>query len=1434
MRATRAIRIALGVILALVIGVIATTLLLLDSRWGTERVRRLVVDRANRALVGTLSVQQIRGSLIGGDVRLVGVVLTQDGFDVFKADEVQLRYNVSQVYSGRSIAEVVLTRPRVVLAQDPRTGQWNIAHLTRSSGGGKRPRFGIDRLQMIGGDIEVRPKDAAVRRLSKVDTVLRLQSTADQFDTSIKSFSGRDPDTGVAIRSLSTDLRVAGGDLTFDRLHLGTDRSVLDGRVLYRTTGGAGTSGPRTPLEFDVTTKPLVLRELGAYFPAIAGYPESAAVEARASGSFDAFRATWALASAAGAGTGQLTGSFLRDELALTGDVDAKGFKVAEWFNAPALPPVVDVKSTYTLRLPVKEPTRVRVEFDAAVPAARIADLDFGHLRGKGTYADGTVKGRGSAAFYGGNFTGAGEWNKDSRAYSGEGTFDGVSLKALPAQLRAPRLASNLTGRARFEGGPSRYFVDAVLAPSIVEDATVDDGFVATIDGRSREVAYRAHGMVRHLDPRRFTPLVDTPPAVWQRAAGEVDADVTVDGHGNSLASTVLTARLRIPRASVAGVALEDADLQVRLAACALALDLTTPAFRLTDDPLGYQTGALAAGGGGTVSVRFSDVSRELAWEEISGASRLTIATLSARGIALTGGEVDASLADGRLAIKALELHGDNLTARASGALALAGSGTSDLHFAASAGDLARFKALIGRDVSGGGSVEGTVTSSASQPVVAGTAKASELAVDVFSALTANATFSARLPEWDVMKAVGTADATGAFVKVSGTRLDEVIAKTAFDAGTVTVDARLAQGARAFDLGGVVVPHPDHREVHLRRMTFTAGNTTWTLAPGQEATVQYGDRELLIKGLNLRSGTAVLDVAGAVGERAAEPLRIVAAGVAVEDLNQMALGTHDIRGLLDGTVTVSGPLGAPTVQGKVTVTNGQVEGLAFSALAATARYDHEVISLDVSLEAGQYGSLTAVGTVPYARGVTAASLPPYDVTVKSSTLDLGFLQPMTNAVENLRGTGQLDVRVRGEAKAPSFDGTIAMVDASFRVPSTGISYARLNADLALAGQQITVNRFRIEDDDGHPATIEGSLKVPGLTDSDTFELLIKTDELHLLKNQFGEVAITSDLQALGTISTPLVSGTIRVDRGRIEATDLLDRLTASGYRTTPTSLPVLADQAAAATPVVGNSYDRSSLSITLDLPGNVVVRGRDLRTRGGGPIGFGDVNVTIDGALSIAKESGAPATLLGRVDVVRGQYQFQGRAFTITRGSELRFQGSPTNPAVDVTAERTISGVTARVQVAGTLAQPEINLSSDPPLDQGDVLSLIVFNQTMNELPGSERVSLAARAGALAAGAIATPISDSVARALDLDLFEIRPSDTAGGGASVRVGRQVSDRLFLGFSQDFGREDVSQLSFEYRLNQIISVVTTIAHGSGVESTRRRAQEAGIDLIFIVR
>ena len=78
-------------------------------------------------------------------------------------------------------------------------------------------------------------------------------------------------------------------------------------------------------------------------------------------------------------------------------------------------------------------------------------------------------------------------------------------------------------------------------------------------------------------------------------------------------------------------------------------------------------------------------------------------------------------------------------------------------------------------------------------------------------------------------------------------------------------------------------------------------------------------------------------------------------------------------------------------------------------------------------------------------------------------------------------------------------------------------------------------------------------------------------------------------------------------------------------------------------------------------------------------------------------------------------------------------------------------------------------------MDEADVLSLIVFNQPINQLGEGERLNLAQRAGSMAAGYIATPLANSIAEALDIDLVR----DSAGGwhlwpahcraGSAIRV-----------------------------------------------------------------
>jgi translocation and assembly module TamB len=208
------------------------------------------------------------------------------------------------------------------------------------------------------------------------------------------------------------------------------------------------------------------------------------------------------------------------------------------------------------------------------------------------------------------------------------------------------------------------------------------------------------------------------------------------------------------------------------------------------------------------------------------------------------------------------------------------------------------------------------------------------------------------------------------------------------------------------------------------------------------------------------------------------------------------------------------------------------------------------------------------------------------------------------------------------------------------------------------------------------------------------------------------------------------------------------------------------------------------------------------------------------------------------VETIRGTYEFQGRRFDLVRGGTLRFLGEPAiNPVLDINASRLIpnTGVTANVRVTGTTWFPQLALTSNPPLEESDILALIVFNRPVNELGTGERASLATTAGGIATGFIAAPLGESIGRALDLDLFEITTTTEEGElGAGLTLGQQIGDKAFFKIRQQWGERNLTEFLLEYQLADFLRLRTNAAPESSGSANRigqRRVERAGIDLIF---
>ncbi|HET9372500.1 MAG TPA: translocation/assembly module TamB domain-containing protein [Vicinamibacterales bacterium] len=1409
---------------AVLIVLVTIALLLVNTRWAEEQARRQIVSRVTRALNGELTIGSLEGSLYG-HITLRDVTLTQGGAPLLHADAIEVRYQIGRLWrEGIVVDDVVVTRPVVSLVE--RDDGWNFARLVKArERTGKGPRVRLDRLRISDGDVSLTPKTGTARRFQAValDSSLDL----DDGNTAMQIASGAARDVaGVQIESLRTRFTFGQGQWAATEMQARTPLSIVSGRI-----GGTIADGLRG-LDFDLTTDPVALADVQRYVAALGALPADMSVTTHATGAGGRVNAApWRMTSSAGSATGTLAGEFAPEGFRGRGRLDATDVDLAQWLDDKRWASRLRASGEYELVAPAAGFAKGGyVRFDMRAPEVAILGYRAGAVTARGKYVDGELTADTTGVAYGARASAAVHWVRATRSMTLLGKYAAMDLRQLPANLAVPAMASDLAGAFELSYGPQGWAGSTTFDVSTLEGATIAAGATARFDARTSPIAYEFHGPVSGVNVSRVLSWLDQPPAILERLDEPINGTIDFAGTGTSLETLDATADVALTDSRVLGVGITAATVHSTIRNRALAATIDATVGDVSEKSIEYDAlGPFDAKGTVRASVRLPDVTAPFSLDAVEAAATATLTGGRWRGLAIERGDVDASWAKGVIDVRTLDVTGPDFTAKASGRVIASGDAESNLKYDLTVANLAAIEDLVGRPIAGSASTTGTVTGTAKAPVAAGELRLQQLTVDQAKALAVNFTYRATMPDFDPKQATAHAEGTASMVAYGDRQVDEIKAVADYRAEEIDVDVTAIQGDRTVRVAGLIVPQPEENDLRLRRLDAAVGAARWSMPENGEAVIHYASDRVTVESLALVSGDARITVAGTFGRAGADALRVTAERVPIESFAQLMPEERNVTGILDGNATIAGPFDAPQIAVDANVVNGTVSNMKFEKVGGMARYADGKLILDASLLAGELGSLTAAGSMPLSIAGADVSAIPYDLTIRSQSVNLGFFGPVVPGLDKVGGTGLIDVKVGGPSSKPDLTGSIVLNEATFLVIPTGVVYQHVNADLVVKGQQVIVNKFTAQDDDGHLATITGELQVPGVGPPKGFDLKFTADDVHVLKNEYGEVSMSADLSFLGDLTTPLVSGTIEIDRALVEASDLLDRLSARGYQPLPGEERV--EGGGEGTP--DSTLSRSSLSITLAMPDNVVVRGQDLRS-GSGPIGLGNVNVTVGGALTIAKDTGEPLRLTGRMDVVRGTYDFQGRRFDIRRGSELRFTGEPGNPGLNVDAERIISGVTANVHLGGTLAQPEIALSSNPPLDPGDVLSLIVFNQAMNQLQSDDKVNLAARAGLLAAGAVATPLADSVARALDLDMLEIRAPETTGGGASVIIGRQLNERLFVGFRHDFGADEVSQVSFEYRVNEFLRVVTSLAQGGGSVSGSQRTEAAGIDLIFIIR
>jgi translocation and assembly module TamB len=1028
-----------------------------------------------------------------------------------------------------------------------------------------------------------------------------------------------------------------------------------------------------------------------------------------------------------------------------------------------------------------------------------------------------------------------------------------------------------------------------VFDESTVEGTTVAGGTVAEFRVAPDGVSYGARGQVADLNLQRLGHALKLDPLDKPLYESRLNGDFNVKGWVPRTSRTISASdRLKRLTVEATGTLHGSTILNGSLPRVAFDAHLAGGSLRVRADGgfAGFDPAALSGrkelegSVSGTVNATASiaDLSAPITPDAIAAEGAVTLEQSAIGGLKIDSASLDGKYAAQVGDVQKLQIAGPDLRVEASGRVALDRTSSSNLKYRVELPDLTEVAKLAGQPaVSGSAVLDGSVTGNASALRTDGTLDGSNVAYNDNKALDVNSKYTVSIPDLAVKNAKVEAATTATFIAAAGLQINALTATTTYEGQRVEFKINVKEKTRELDASGSVILHPDHQEIHLPELALRTQGVEWRSVAGSEATIQYGASRIELENIKLTSGDQSLDVSGVLPLKGAADasgkIDARARNVDLQQLETLLLQNRGLTGKLHADATITGTTEAPAISGHVEVQGGGFRAYKYESLVADVDYASTRVGVNARLQQSPTEFITAKGSAPTtlfkrsteAGHVAETATDQVDLRITSSALNLGVVQGFTDRVTNVTGTLEADVHVIGSGEDPHLSGFIEIKKGAFGIPVGGVSYSGLDTRIELESDRIRLQKFTLVDEHNEPLHVSGELAVHERQIGGV-NVNIDSDNFEVIDNELGDVGVDSKLQITGELRRPRIAGEVKLEAARVE----VDRVLESFYD--PYAVEALPDvvsaeksiegagsaeeaakqalqraqtsavEPAAAPPATettgGGIFDPVSLDVHLLIPDNLVLRGRKLRPGGPNGAALGDMNVTVGGDVRIQKDPGGPVILLGTVETIRGTYQFQGRRFDLVRGGTLRFLGEPQiNPALDLTASRLIpnTGVTANVRVTGTARAPRLALTSNPPLDESDILSLIVFNRPVNELGTGERASLAATAGGIATGFIAAPLGESIGRALDLDLFEITTTNDEGElGAGLTIGQQVGDRAFVKFRQQFGDRNLTEFLLEYQLARFLRLDLSGApetSGSANRIGEQRIEKAGVNLIF---
>ncbi|MDE2435142.1 MAG: translocation/assembly module TamB domain-containing protein [Sphingomonadales bacterium] len=407
--------------------------------------------------------------------------------------------------------------------------------------------------------------------------------------------------------------------------------------------------------------------------------------------------------------------------------------------------------------------------------------------------------------------------------------------------------------------------------------------------------------------------------------------------------------------------------------------------------------------------------------------------------------------------------------------------------------------------------------------------------------------------------------------------------------------------------------------------------------------------------------------------------------------------------------------------------------------------------------------------------------------------------------QTLAGSIAVGADFSGRLQQPQLTGIVRGENLTYENQTYGTRLTGMALSGHFAGTRLQVERLSATAGSG---TVQGQGSI-GLAADEGYPMDMTFDlaNARLARSDALSSTATGKLHLTKTAGQPaLLSGSLRLPETRYELVrqGAADVPELSGVRFKPRSgqLRVTGNEPAAPR---GSLLESLQFDVALEAPSKLFVTGMGLDSEW-------SANLRVGG-------SSAAPEITGTVDLVRGTLGFAGRQFALQEGRLLFTGGTTVDPQITLSASEDIDAVTVTVNATGRAFNPQIAFTSSPALPADEVLSRILFGNSVGQLSPLQAVQLAASLNALrGTGSGLNPLGKLRAATGLSRLRILAPEATTGRGTAIAAGHYITNNVYLELITDARGFTATQI--EVGLSRTLSILSQ-AGGSGVTNFNLR-------------